>query len=53
MNDTDIGDTYEGLVALTFFEEEILAPVQHTVRVYSSSSYTHLNLPSKMTGGNQ
>ena len=31
----DIGDTYEELDALTFFEEEILAPVQPMVRVYT------------------
>ena len=35
MNDMDIGDTYEELDALTFFEEEILAPVQPMVRVYT------------------
>ncbi len=31
----DIGDTYEELDALTFFEEEIIAPVQPMVRVYT------------------
>ena len=35
MNDMDIGDTNEELDALTYFEEEILAPVQPMVRVYT------------------
>ena len=34
-NDMDIEDTYEELDNLTFFEEEILAPIQPLVRVYT------------------
>ena len=34
-NDMDIGDTFPELDALTFFEEEILAPIQPMVRVYT------------------
>ena len=34
-NDMDIGDTYPELDALTFFEEEVLSPVQPMVRVYT------------------
>ena len=34
-NDMDIGDTYPELDVLTFFEEEILAPIQPMVRVYT------------------
>ncbi len=30
----DIKDTYEELSALTFFEEDIVAPVQPRVRVF-------------------
>ena len=31
----DIGDTFPELDALSFFEEEILAPIQPMVRVYT------------------
>ena len=34
-NDMDIGDTFPELDELTFFEEEILAPIQPMVRVYT------------------
>ena len=34
-NDMDIEDTYPELDALTFFEEEILSPVQPMVRIYT------------------
>ena len=34
-NDMDIGDTFPELDALTFFEEEILAPIPPMVRVYT------------------
>jgi hypothetical protein len=34
-NDMDIDDTHPEIDALTFFEEEILAPVQPVVRVYT------------------